>query len=309
MKILVTGGLGFIGSHICDIYIENGHDVVIVDNAKHGKRENLNPKAKLYEIDIRDKELYKVFEKENIDVVCHHAAQISVPNSIKDPMEDLEINLVGTLNLLECCKDYKVNKVIYPASAAIFGEPKYLPIDENHPLNMMCGYGVTKHTVEHYLKVYKTLYDIDYTVFRYANVYGPRQDASGEGGVVAIFSEKFLTGEAPCIFGDGKQTRDFVYVKDIAVANLLALDSLNNDIFNVATNVKVTVNDLVSTFSLVLKKDLKVEYKEERIGDIKNNYMTYDKINKACGWKPSYSFEKGLKETLTWYESRSNLED
>ena len=303
MKILVTGGAGFIGSHIVDEYISLGHEVCVIDNMIHGKEVNVNPKAKLYKIDIRDKNIKEIFKGEKFDVVCHQAAQISVPNSIKNPFEDADINIMGTLNILECCKDFGVKKIIYPASAAIFGEPLYLPVDEKHPLNMQCGYGVTKHTIEHYLEVYNKLYGIKYTSFRYANVYGPRQDATGEGGVIAIFSEKFLENEAPCIFGDGEQTRDFVYVKDVAKANAIALNDLDNELYNVATNYKISVNDLFNVFNKITGNNLKPIYKEERIGDIKNSYMSYDKIKEACGWTPKYSLEEGLKETLEFYKN------
>ncbi|MBL4932616.1 NAD-dependent epimerase/dehydratase family protein [Clostridium paridis] len=303
MKILVTGGAGFIGSHIVDEYIENNHEVVVIDNMFHGKECNVNKKAKLIEIDIRDKDLWRVFEEEKFDVVCHQAAQISVPTSIEDPIEDAEINILGTISLLECCRKYDVKKVIYPASAAIFGEPKYLPIDENHPLNMQCGYGVTKHTVEHYLDVYNRLYGLNYTVFRYANVYGPRQDSNGEGGVVAVFSEKFLSGQSPIIFGDGEQTRDFVYVKDVAKANLLALEALDNGIYNVATNIEISVNKLIDVFNKLTGLELKAEYREKRFGDINNSYMSYEKIKNSSSWRPKYTLEDGLKETLDFYKN------
>ncbi|SHE36861.1 NAD-dependent epimerase/dehydratase family protein [Clostridium fallax] len=304
MKILVTGGAGFIGSHIVDEYIKLGHDVCIIDNMTHGKEENVNKKAKLYKMDIRDKKVEEVFQKEKFDVVSHHAAQISVPNSVENPFEDADININGSLNILECARKHGVKKIIYPASAAIFGEPVYLPVDENHPLNMQCGYGVTKHTIEHYLYVYYKLYGMKYTSFRYSNVYGPRQDSTGEGGVVAIFSEMFLEGKAPCIFGDGKQTRDFVYVKDVAKANAIALNDLDNELFNVATDYEISVNDLFKTFNDLTDNNLTPVYKEERPGDIKYSYMTYDKIKNACGWKPEYSLEKGLKETLDFYKSK-----
>lgn len=301
MKILVTGGAGFIGSNIVDGFIENGHDVVVVDNLSHGKRGNLNSKVKFYNLDIRDKELNKIFESERPEVVCHHAAQISVPKSVDNPIEDADINIIGSLNLLECCRLYGVKKVIYPASAAIFGEPIYLPIDENHPLDMMSGYGVTKHTLEHYLKVYKELYNINYTVMRYANVYGPRQDSTGEGGVVAIFCEKILENEVPTIFGNGEQTRDFVFVKDVVEANIKALTELDNEIYNVATNTKISIDDLFNMVCNILNKDMKPVHGEERAGDIRHSYMTYKKINEACGWKPQYSLEDGIKETINYY--------
>ncbi|WP_238884660.1 NAD-dependent epimerase/dehydratase family protein [Clostridium sp. YIM B02551] len=301
MKVLVTGGAGFIGSHIVDEYIKNNHEVVIVDDMSHGSKINVNKLAKFYNIDIRSEDLATIFEKEKFDIVNHHAAQISVPNSIEDPIEDASINIMGTLNILECCRKFGVKKVIYPASAAIFGEPKYLPIDEEHPLNMQCGYGVTKHTVEHYLEVYNKLYGINYTVFRYANVYGPRQDSKGEGGVIAIFSERFLKKEVPVIFGDGEQSRDFVYVKDVAKANLIALTELNNNIYNVSTNIEISLNKLISVFNNLVNSSIKPIYKEERIGDIRNSFMIYDKIKNECSWKPNYSLEEGLTETLRYY--------
>lgn len=306
MKILVTGGAGFIGSNIVDGFIENGHDVIVVDNFSHGNKNNINKKARVYNIDIRDKDLYKVFEKERPEIVCHHAAQISVPKSIDNPIEDADINIIGSLNLLECCRIYGVKKVTYPASAAIFGEPQYLPVDEAHPLDMMCGYGITKHTIEHYLETYSKLYGIKYTVMRYSNVYGPRQDSTGEGGVVAIFCENMLENKVPLIFGDGTQTRDFVFVKDVVNANIIALTDLNNGIYNVATDTKISVNELFNTVNILLDKNMRPIYKEERKGDIKHSYMTYNKINKECGWEPKYSLEEGLKQTINYYVSKKH---
>lgn len=301
MKVLVTGGAGFIGSHIVDELIIHGHEVVIIDNMLHGKFENINKKAKFYNIDIRDEKINDIFELEKFEVIYHLAAQISVSNSVDDPINDASINIIGTLNLLECCRKHRIKKIVYPASAAIFGEPLYLPIDEKHPLNMQCGYGVTKHTIEHYLDVYNKLYGIKYTVLRYSNVYGPRQDSTGEGGVVAIFSEKFLKKESPTIFGDGEQTRDFVYVKDVVKANLVALDSLDNDIFNISSNIEVSVNSLFNIFNTLTQNNLKPIYTKERSGDIRNSYMTYDKIASVSIWRPEYSLEKGLEKTLDFY--------
>lgn len=306
MKIIVTGGAGFIGSNIVDELINLGHDVVIVDNFERGGKENINSKAKVYKIDIRDKGLWKIFEVERPEIVYHHAAQIKVPYSIENPMEDVDINIIGSVNLLECCRKYKVKKVIYPSSAAIFGHPKYLPIDEKHPLNMLSGYGVTKHTVEHYLYLYHELYGINYTVFRYANVYGPRQDASGEGGVIAIFCDSLISNNDIHIFGDGDQTRDFVYVKDVVRANILALDGLDNDIYNVSTNDEVSINKVLRLISNELDLEVTAKYGEERVGDIKNSYMTYEKINKISNWEPKYSIKDGIKETVKYYLNTKN---
>jgi UDP-glucose 4-epimerase len=303
MKVVVTGGAGFIGSNIADLLIQKEYEVVIIDNLSHGKKENINAKAKFYQCDIKDSKIIDIFQKEKPQVLIHEAAQISVPNSINDPINDASINIIGTLNLLEACRKTGVKRVIYPASAAIFGEPEYLPIDEKHPLNMLSGYGVTKHTVEHYLRVYKSLYDINYVVLRYANVYGPRQDSSGEGGVVAIFSEKLINNETPYIYGDGEQIRDFVYVKDVAKANLMAMTSGDNEIFNVCTNYKVSVNDLLRVINSALGREIKAVYTDERPGDIRNSYMNYDKIKNALGWIPDYDFEAGIRETIEYYKS------
>ena len=301
MKILITGGVGFISSHIVDLLIDNNYDVCVIDNLSHGKKENLNPKAKFYNVDIRDKEVFDVFQKEKPDIVIHNAAQISVSNSLQKPLEDATINIIGTINILEASRIFGIKKIIYPASAAIFGEPEYLPIDENHPLNMISPYGVSKHTVEHYLGVYKKLYNIDYMVLRYSNVYGPRQDSSGEGGVVSIFCEMLINSKSPYIYGDGEQIRDFVYVKDVAKANLMAIESNECGIYNVCTNTKITVNNLFGYIKDLIGKDIRPIHGKEREGDIRNSYMTYDKIRNEIGWSPKYSIQNGLEETLKYY--------
>jgi UDP-glucose 4-epimerase len=301
MKVIITGGAGFISSHVVDLLIDNNYEVCIIDNLTHGSINNINKKAKFYEMDIRDIKLIEVFEIEKPDYVIHNAAQISVPASVDDPMNDASINILGTVNVLEASRKVNVKKIIYPASAAIFGEPSYLPIDEEHPLEMLSGYGVTKHTVEHYLKVYKTLYNIDYVVLRCANIYGPRQDSSGEGGVIAIFCEKLLMDQTPYIYGDGEQIRDFVYVKDVAKAYLMALQSDINGIYNVSTNIKITINELFKVINELLNKNISCIYADERKGDIRDSYMTYDKIKGEIGWKPETSITEGLKETLNYY--------
>jgi UDP-glucose 4-epimerase len=302
MKVLITGGAGFIGSHILDLLIEKGYEVCIIDSMIHGKSKNINPKAVLYKIDIRNEKVLEIFEKEKPEIVIHNAAQISVPHSVEDPINDASINIMGTLNILEAARKSGVKKIIYPASAAIFGNPEYLPIDEKHPLEMLCGYGVTKHTVEHYLKIYKDLYNIDYVCLRYSNVYGPRQDASGEGGVVAIFCEKMLKGESPFIYGDGEQIRDFIYVKDVARSNIMAIESNISGIYNVSTNEKVTISDLFDLVNKALGKHIQAMYTSERKGDIRNSYMTYERINRDLGWKPTYTLIDGLKETIEYYK-------
>ncbi|MDO8690820.1 MAG: NAD-dependent epimerase/dehydratase family protein, partial [Dehalococcoidia bacterium] len=219
MKVLVTGGAGFIGSHVVDGLIAQGHRVVVVDNLSTGSRDNLNPQAFFYEVDIRSPQLVEVFAQERPDLVDHHAAQMSVNRSVQNPREDAEINVLGSLNVIECCRNFGVKKVVYISTGgAMYGEPQYLPCDEAHPINPLSPYGVTKHNAEHYLFTYRHLYGLNYTVLRYPNVYGPRQDPLGEAGVVAIFTGKMLEGQQAVINGSGEQERDFVYVADLVEA-------------------------------------------------------------------------------------------
>ncbi|MEY8764353.1 MULTISPECIES: NAD-dependent epimerase/dehydratase family protein [Clostridium] len=296
MKVLVTGGAGFIGSHIVDMLIDNDYEVCIVDNMSHGEKQNINSKAKVYKVDIRSPKLKEVFQIEKPDYVIHEAAQICVNNSLINPLEDADINIMGTINILESCKTVNVKKIIYPASAAIFGNPKYLPIDEKHPLDMISPYGVSKHTVEHYLNVYKYLYGIDYICLRYSNVYGPRQDSSGEGGVVSIFFDRLKKGKTPVIYGNGKQIRDFVYVEDVARANMMSLESHKSGMYNVCTNVKTTVNKLLECIEKILNVNVQPIHLESRKGDIRDSYMSYDKIYEELGWKPKYKLDMGIRK-------------
>ncbi|MCY6353986.1 NAD-dependent epimerase/dehydratase family protein [Clostridium sp. ZS2-4] len=298
MKVLVTGGAGFIGSHIVDLLIEEGYEVVVLDNLSHGKVENINAKAVFYKVDIREKYIKDIFSKEKPDYVIHEAAQINVINSIKNPILDAEINILGAINILEACKESRVKKIVYPASAAIFGEPEYLPIDEKHPLNMLSPYGISKHTVEHYLEVYNKIYGIEYVSLRCSNVYGPRQDSSGEGGVISIFCNKMINGERPIIFGDGEQIRDFIYVTDVARATLMTMESNSNEIFNVCSSTKTTINNLVRFINKALNKDIKPIYKDERKGDIKFSFMSNRKINSILKWEQKISIEEGISKMV-----------
>ncbi len=219
-RVLVTGGAGFIGSHVVDRLVAAGHDVAVVDNLATGRRANLNPAARFYELDIRDPALGTVVERERPAVISHHAAQVDVRRSTADPLYDADVNILGSLNVLKVAVEHGVRKVIYISTGgAVYGEPEYLPVDEDHPIHPLCEYGASKHAVEHYLYMYAENYDLDYTVLRYPNVYGPRQDPHGEAGVVAIFSQKMLKGETCTINGDGTQERDFLYVADCARAN------------------------------------------------------------------------------------------
>lgn len=294
MKVLITGGAGFIGSHTVDLLIKHNHQVIIVDNLSHGKAENINKHAKFYQIDITSPQLESVIENEKPQIIMHLAAKTNVENSIKNPIQDAQNNIIGTLNLLEAARKNNVSKIIYSSSAAVYGEPKYLPIDEKHPTDMLSGYGASKHTVEHYLKIYKELYNLDYTVLRYANVYGPRQDTSGEGGVISIFFDKFKNDITPIIYGTGNQIRDFIYVEDVANSNLMCLDSDICGIYNVSTDTEITINALIQILNKVFNKNIIPTYENARKGDIKDSYLSYDKLHKKLKWEPEFSLLDGI---------------
>lgn len=301
-KILVTGGAGFIASHIVDKLIKNGDKVVVVDNLSTGREENLNKEAIFYNVDILDDSLRKVFEIEKPDCVIHHAAQIDVQRSIRQPMDDARVNVSGTINILECCKEYNVKKIVYASTAAVYGEPKYLGIDEKHPVAPISYYGISKHTPEHYIKVYSSLYGIKYTILRYANAYGIRQDPKGEGGVISIFVDKLLEEGTPIIFGTGEQTRDFIYVKDIVEANVLAVSKGDNNIFNIGTGVATSINELFNSMKEISGAKVEPIYKEARKGDILHSYFDISKAKEILGWSPRYSLKDGLKETICFYK-------
>ncbi len=249
MKILITGGAGFIGSHITDAAIDAGMEVVIIDNLFTGKKENLNPCAKFYLADIRHKDIADIFADEKPDVVCHHAAQVSVRNSVEDPCLDAEINVVGSINVIDNCKKFGVKKIVFASSGgAIYGEQEKFPAPEDHPARPDSPYGAAKLSVEHYLYIYKKVFGLKYIALRYSNVYGPRQDPHGEAGVVAIFTGKMLSGQTPFINGDGGQTRDYVYVKDVVQANMLAFQSDAEGPFNVGTGIETDVNRLYAAY-------------------------------------------------------------
>ncbi len=308
MKVLVTGGAGFIGSHVVDKLISHGYEVSVVDNLSSGKQENLNSSAKLYAADIVEaKALDKVFEIERPDFVIHHAAQIDVQASMHDPALDAEVNILGAINLVKCSAIYKVKKLIYASSAAVYGDPAYLGLDEKHPVKPVSFYGISKHTPEHYLQVFAYLNQIRYCVLRYANVYGPRQASKGEGGVVAIFVDRLLRQQSPFIYGDGEQTRDFVYVKDVASANLAALGHGNNDIFNISSNTQTSVNQLFAICSDLAKSGLEPIYKAARPGDIVHSYLDNNKAKAELGWSPEYSLYQGLKDTISYYSPSKSI--
>jgi UDP-glucose 4-epimerase len=305
LKVLVTGGAGFIGSHIVDALIEMGNEVVVVDNLTNGKVENIHPKARFYKMDIRDKGLEDLFSLEKPELVSHHAAQANVRRSVEDPMLDADVNILGSIWLMELSVKYGVRKIIYSSSGgAIYGEPKYLPVDENHPIEPLSHYGVSKHTVEHYISLYGKLYGIPFTILRYPNVYGPRQDPRGEAGVVAIFSETMLRGERPTIFGDGTKTRDYVHVRDIVKANLICLERGDGGIFNLGWGEEVSDQRIFELVRDAVGVDLDPIYSSKRPGEVDRICLDARKAGEILGWKPTIRLEDGISETVEFYRRK-----
>lgn len=315
MKILLTGGAGFIGSNVADAYIREGHEVVVVDNLSSGKLDNLNPKAKFYLLDVRSPELRKVFEMERPEIVNHHAAQMSVPASVEDPMFDADVNVRGFLNVLESARAVGTRKVVFISSGgAVYGEAEEYPTSEAYIPKPLSPYAITKFVSEHYLAFYRHQYGLDYTVLRYANIYGPRQVPHGEAGVVAIFMDRLLKHE-PCTLYHFKDeprgmTRDYCFVGDVARANLLALSNGSAEFFNIGTGVATHTLDLFTTIASALdaKRPLKAELKTPgraaaRAGDLKKSCL---KVGKAAllGWRPDVDLKTGIGLTLDWRMSK-----
>jgi UDP-glucose 4-epimerase len=303
MKILVTGGAGFIGSHVVDAYIEQGNEVVIIDDLSTGRKSNLNPDAKFYKVDIRSPELSEIFDAEQPDIVNHHAAQMNVRRSVADPIFDADVNILGSIKLIELAKHYNVKKFIYISTGgAVYGEPEYLPCDENHPINPICQYGASKHTVEHYLYMYHANYGLKYTVLRYPNVYGPRQDPHGEAGVVAIFSGQMLAGEQVVINGDGEQTRDYVFVGDCARANLAVTDqNVAIGIYNIGSGRGTSVNEIFSSLQKITGYKHSPVFGPAKIGETRYIYLSAEKAARELGWKPTVSLDDGLEKTVEYF--------
>jgi UDP-glucose 4-epimerase len=306
VKTLVTGGAGFIASHLSDRLVHLGHDVVIVDDLSKGKVENLPLQAKFYEMDIRDESLGEVFAAERPEVVFHHAAHADVTNSVRNPAHDASVNILGSLNLLECCRTNKVRKFIYAnTGGALYGQPSYIPADESHPINPVAPYGVSKHVVEQYLFTYKANHGLDYTSLRYPNVYGPRQDPHGEAGVVAIFALQLLTGRQPVIFGDGSKTRDYVYVGDIVEANVLALNSELSGIYNLGRGIEVTDLEVFETVREAVGSQTKPVFAEVRPGEVEHIALDASRAENELGWTWKVDLTDGVAEAVKYYRTVS----
>jgi len=301
-KVLISGGAGFIGSHIAEAYLASGFDVVVVDNLSTGKRENLPRGVTFYEGDITSlSDMEEIFFREKPDYVNHHAAQINLRRSTEEPLFDARVNILGSISLLELSVKYRVKKFIFASTGgAIYGEVKTLPAREDMPALPLSPYGVAKRSVELYLNYYHKVQGLDFVALRYGNVYGPRQDPRGEAGVVAIFISRIIKGEPCIIFGDGRKTRDYIYIEDIARANLLALSA--SGIYNLGTGKETSVLDLVEVLKKVSGEDFPVVFGEERKGEIDRIALSSEKAREALGWTPSFSLEEGISHTWEWFK-------
>ncbi|MBN1434169.1 NAD-dependent epimerase/dehydratase family protein [Candidatus Fermentibacterales bacterium] len=303
MRVLVTGGAGFIGSTVADAFIEKGHAVDVLDDLSTGFRNNVNPAAGFHRLDLRSEEAARLVAEGRYDVISHHAAQMDVRRSVREPLFDADVNVCGTLNLLEAARRGGVQRVVYASTGgAVYGEPVSLPVREEHPINPICHYGISKHTVEHYLFLYHHLYGLDYVVLRYPNVYGPRQNPRGEAGVTAIFAMAYLEGRQPRINGDGTQLRDYVHVRDIARANLLAADPGNARASTSVLNIGWGEGHSVLELDEIIRKLVGTPVTPcfgpalpEEIGRI---YLDSGKAAAILDWKPEIPFEEGLADLV-----------
>lgn len=300
MRILITGGAGFIGSSIQDKYLELGHEVTIIDNFSTGRREYVNPNANLIEGDITDEKLVRdVFEKGNFDLVNHHAAQINIRYSFDDPINDCRVNVIGTLHLLKAMIDYKAPKIIFASTGgAIYGDPEIIPADESTPAMPGSPYAISKLTCENYIRNLGELYDLKYTIFRYANVYGPRQIAKGEAGVVAIYTERLLEGKPPVIFGTGDHTRDYVFVDDVVNANVLALEKGDGHIFNIGRGVETNVHEVYNAVSKAFgDRALDAQFSDP-VPEVARISLDATRARNELGWEPTVDFESGVQKSV-----------
>ncbi|UCC65529.1 MAG: GDP-mannose 4,6-dehydratase [Anaerolineae bacterium] len=306
MKVLVTGGAGFIGSHVVDLLIEAGHQVSIVDNLwEHGggRMENVNPQARFYKIDVCDSGLADVLDKERPEVICHLAAQHSVKISTDDPAHDAQVNVLGLINLLQCATRFGTRKVVFSSSGATYGTIDRMPVDETTPQHPESPYGITKLASEYYLCFWKATHGLDFTSLRYGNVYGPRQDPSGEAGVIAIFARSILLGQPVRIDWDGEQQKDYVYVRDVAQANLLALTRGGGESFCIATGEGTSVNSLYRRLAGIIGHSAEVVRAPKRPGDIYLTYFDCRKAEEQLGWKAETDLEEGLCLTVDYFRA------
>jgi UDP-glucose 4-epimerase len=310
--ILITGGAGFIGSHLVDRLIQEGYKVVIVDNLSSGKRKNLNPRAKFYKVDIRNKKaLANVFQKEKPRDIFHLAAQINLRKSVDDPVEDAKINILGGLNLVQCflqsnplpARREGAKFIFSSTGGAIYGEAEVIPTSEKFPARPMSPYGIAKLSFEHYLDYYQKVFGLDFVSLRYANVYGPRQNSKGEAGVVAIFCDQILSGNKPVIYGNGQQTRDYVFVDDVVEANILSLQKNVKGVFNIGTGKETSVNQLFQKINKIFDGKIRRKHGPAKKGEQKRSCLDCQKAKKILGWENKVELDEGLKRTVEWFKN------
>jgi UDP-glucose 4-epimerase len=307
VRIVITGGAGFIGSHIADAYVAAGHDVLVIDSLwSHGggRRENVPERASFVHLDIRDEDLARVLREFEPEVVSHHAAQHSVAIGSRDPLYDAQVNVLGLLNVLESSAKAKVRKVLFASSGATYGEAKELPMNELSPQLPASPYGITKMVAEHYLRFYKNQYGMDFCAMRYGNIYGPRQDPAGEAGVIAIFIAKFLAKEGIRIDSDGEQTRDYVYVGDIAALGVAALDR-GSGVYAIGTGARTSVNDIYRTLVDVTGFEAPVTHAPKRVGDVRDAQFDPSLARAELGWEAKTSLHEGITKTVAYFRDRA----
>jgi UDP-glucose 4-epimerase len=304
-SVLVTGGAGFIGSHLVDALLAQGHRVTVVDNLSSGSQSNINEGVRFHNVDITDRQaLDEIFRSEGFGTVFHHAAQINVRHSVSDPANDAMVNLIGLLNLMESSVRYGTGKIVFSSSGgAVYGEQDRFPADEDHATNPISPYGVAKLAAEKYLFYYHKVFGIAVSILRYANVYGPRQNSAGEAGVIAIFANTLLSGGGPVINGDGKQTRDFVFVGDVVRANLLALSSDGFNTYNVGTGLETDINKIFDLVVRAAGSTTKPRYAQRPAGEQLRSVLDWTLIGRALGWRPEVSLEQGVEKTINWFRS------
>ena len=305
MKVLVTGGAGFIGSNLASALVEADLSVAVIDDLSTGKRENVPPEATFFKMDISSPVVHRIFEREKFDVVFHLAAQMDVRRSVEDPGNDAEINILGGINLLRSSVKHGVKKFIFSSTGgAIYGEQDYFPADEKHPLNPLSPYGISKLAFEKYLYFYYVQHALPYVSLRYANVYGPRQNSEGEAGVVAIFCERLLGRKKAVVYGDGLQTRDFVYVEDVVKANLLALEYDGSDVFNVGAGIEIDINTIFEKIKAATGSDQERINEEGKPGEQRRSCITYEKIAGSLEWSPNVGLDDGIEKTVAFFRSK-----
>ena len=303
MRITVTGGAGFIGSHLVDRLIEDGHIVQVIDNLYTGNKDFVHSKAQFVELDIRDPSVCSVLEEFRPDYIFHEAAQTEVSMSMSDPMLDCDINLMGLINLLNAAVKLDVKKFLMPSSAAVYGNLNTLPLNEEMIGNPSSFYGLTKLTAEHYLRIYYEAFGLPYICYRYSNVFGPRQGNGGEGGVISIFAKATVKGSPIIIYGDGKQTRDFIYVDDVVEANILGMQHQVTGVYNVSTGISSSVGLLVDEFRNISGKDIEIVYDKPRLGDIRDSVLATDKSEKELLFTAKYKLHDGLIKTYEYFKT------